>query len=93
MKRKLKIILILFICIFIFVYSLAVIKSINNIHKIKEMDREEVHYDADDWFIMVDKENGLIGIYDGIEPVFHFFCDTSNIPCDLTEIPILVIDR
>lgn len=91
MKRKLKIILIMFICIF--AYSLAVIKSINNIHKIKEMDREELHYDADDWFIMVDKEKGLIGIYDGTEPVFHLFCDTSNIPCDLTEIPILVIDR
>ena len=90
MKRKLKIILILFICIF--VYSLAATK-INNIHKIKEMDREEVHYDADDWFIMVDKENGLIGVYDGIKPVIHFFCDTSNIPYDISEIPILVIDR
>ena len=38
---------------------------------IDEMDRAELHYDADDYFMMVDKENSLIGFYDGAMPINH----------------------
>lgn len=42
---------------------------------IDEMDRAELHYDADDYFMMVDRENMLIGFYDAATPINHIWID------------------
>lgn len=57
---------------------------------IKEMDANELHYDADSWFIMVDKEHNLIGVYYATDPIFHEYCDTDRFENGVIDIPTLV---
>lgn len=56
---------------------------------IEEMNAQELHYDADDYFLMVDRTAGLIGFYDGITPLRHTYTSgysgMSNIPCGVYE--------
>ena len=42
---------------------------------IKRMDARELHYDANDWFILIDTSDGHIGIYNAEIPVKHIFVD------------------
>ncbi|MDO4650644.1 MAG: hypothetical protein Q4B26_18570 [Eubacteriales bacterium] len=58
----------------------------------KFLDRNELHYDADDLFILADEETGLIGVYDGIKPVHYFYCK-ELFDSDLDSIPFLIINR
>lgn len=39
------------------------------------MDARELHYDANDWFIMIDTADGHIGIYNAEIPYKHIFVD------------------
>ena len=56
---------------------------------IEEMNAQELHYDADDYFLMVDRTAGLIGFYDGITPMRHTYTSgysgMSNIQCGVYE--------
>ncbi len=38
---------------------------------IEEMNRQELHYDADGHFIMLDRTTGLLGFYNGCDPLEH----------------------
>lgn len=38
---------------------------------LKEMDAREVHYDADDYFLMIDATNGIAGFYYCAHPLTH----------------------
>lgn len=58
--------------------------------QIQDMDKNELHYDATDWFIMVDKEHNLVGLYHGTEPIFHEYCDTDKFRNGVIDIPTLV---
>ena len=41
--------------------------------KEERMDRRELHYDADGEFIMIDTQDGLMGVYDAVKPVRHIW--------------------
>ena len=41
---------------------------------IEEMNRVELHYDADGYFLMIDTENGLLGMYNATKPLKHYPC-------------------
>lgn len=55
-----------------------------------ELDRLEVHYDADDLFVIADKRTGLVGIYYGVKPIHYFYSD-DMFRSDLDSIPYLII--
>lgn len=38
---------------------------------LKEMDAREVHYDADDYFLMIDAKKGIAGFYYAAHPLTH----------------------
>lgn len=38
------------------------------------MDRRELWYDADDYFVMVNTTDQIVGVYDAITPIYHFRC-------------------
>ncbi len=63
----------------------------NSLNK-RYLDRNELHYDADDLFILADEETGLIGIYDGVKPV-HYFYNKELFDSELDSIPFLIINR
>ena len=42
------------------------------------MDALELHYDADGYFIMVDKTHDIIGIYKGTEAICHITGKTDD---------------
>lgn len=54
---------------------------------VDKMNAKELHYDADGWFIMVDKEHDLVGIYWATEPVRHIQLDTSRFENGVIDIP------
>lgn len=58
----------------------------------KALDSNELHYDADDLFILADEKTGLIGVYDGVKPI-HYFYSKELFESDLDAIPYLVINR
>lgn len=72
------------VCISIVICSLIMVivySSTTYIHYkslFNQMDAEELHYDADDWFIMVDKTNDIIGIYKGATPIHHIIGGTDS---------------
>ena len=43
---------------------------------IKEMNSLELHYDADDYFLMIDQKHHIMGFYgdDGVTPMKHMGC-------------------
>lgn len=41
---------------------------------IEEMNKMELHYDADDYFIMVNATDGFLGVYKATTPLKHFKC-------------------
>ena len=41
------------------------------------MDKRELWYDADDWFIMIESKSGLVGVYYADRPVEHASCRTA----------------
>lgn len=41
--------------------------------KEEKMDRRELHYDADGEFIMIDTQDGHMGVYDAVKPVRHIW--------------------
>lgn len=47
--------------------------------KAEAMDRRELHYDADDDFILIDTQEGLMGVYHGCDPLTHFWGDFRKI--------------
>lgn len=53
----------------------------------QRMDARELHYDANSWFILIDKSEGMIGIYDGTKPVQHIWVDVS---IDEGVFPVLI---
>lgn len=74
MKKKVKCVLLLTAL----VIGLGCGIRYNHLKAIEEMDRNELHYDADGWFLMVNKGKNLVGLYYATEPVMHKFCDTSK---------------
>ena len=42
---------------------------------ITDMDREELHYDADSYFLMIDQKHHIMGFYDGTHPMRHMWCN------------------
>lgn len=42
------------------------------------MDSAELHCDADGPFAMIDSEHGLIGVYNGTQPLEHFWADEAK---------------
>lgn len=43
--------------------------------QIEEMNARELHYDADDWFILIDRKTGLCGVYKACTPIEHSYLD------------------
>lgn len=44
-------------------------------HQIENMNRQELHYDADGPFIMLNRATGLLGYYEGCTPIHHEWVD------------------
>lgn len=42
------------------------------------MDSAELHCDADGPFVMIDSEHGLIGVYNGTQPLEHFWTEEAK---------------
>lgn len=84
---KIKCVMFTFLCVLI---AAAVIITGRKAEAIKEMDSQELHYDADGWLLMVDKEHDLIGIYHAEKPVGHINCDTSGFENGVIDIPALI---
>ena len=65
---------------------------------IEEMNSKELHYDADGYFLMIDTENGLIGIYDAIKPLKHYDCkvmveiNKPGVVWKVTDLELLGLD-
>lgn len=82
MKKSVRIIhnvvlaLIVFVCFVGITYMKARLEYEDS--AIDETDRTELHYDADGYFMMVDKEYRLIGFYDGITPINHIWVADFN---------------
>ena len=55
---------------------------------VSEMNRKELHYDANSWFFMYDTDSGLFGIYDGCEPVRHIYI--SDLEIEPGVYPVLI---
>lgn len=51
---------------------------------IEKMDEQELHYDADGYFVMLDTENGLLGIYNVTEPLEHILVG-DQLPNDVAH--------
>lgn len=58
---------------------LAIAFELHRSDCIREMNAKELHYDANDWFILINKSEGLIGIYDGTEPIQHIWVNETKI--------------
>lgn len=59
--------------------------------EITEMNQEELHYDADGLFIIIDKDKKLIGVYHGTEPLSHAKTeDLLFLEEGVQECPILI---
>lgn len=78
MKRKIELIcwvLILVTCL----YLGGAVRQYNRRQAVIEaMNRQELHYDADDYFVMIDTGNGLIGLYRAITPLKHYNCTVQQ---------------
>lgn len=48
-------------------------ESLKRAAKCEDMDKRELHYDADDDFILIDTQEGLMGVYHGCDPLKHFW--------------------
>ena len=57
---------------------------------IADMNARELHYDADGWFILVNRECDLVGVYMADMPVTHFYMDTDMFTEKQFDIPCLV---
>ena len=81
----------IFLIIILAVSVFAVYQRIENGKQRREaeqsMDARELHYDANSWFILIDKSEGLIGIYDGTKPVQYIWVDVS---IDEGVFPVLI---
>lgn len=87
-----KTIAIIFVCVLLGAISMLLgAEVVTRETQIKEMDARELHYDADNWFIIVDKDKGLIGIYFADLPVAHIKADTELFHGDVIEIPTLIL--
>ena len=53
---------------------------------IQTMDAKELQYDAYDWFVMIDLNSNLIGVYDGIKPIEH-----QKLETDLSYYPTPIV--
>ena len=58
--------------------------SVSRIRGIQNMNRQELHYDADGYFLMLNTKTGLLGFYDGTEPVRHLWVN-DQIPAGIQE--------
>ena len=52
---------------------IGIIRTIQN-DAIDHMNKEELHYDANGYFVMISADDGLIGVYDGRNPIKHYGC-------------------
>ena len=41
---------------------------------IEEMNKTELHYDADGYFVMVNTAAEIVGVYDAVTPLNHYKC-------------------
>ncbi len=67
-KRNLLLILAMLLLVF------CLVQALGHQHKhrvIEEMNRQELHYDADGYFIMLDRTTGLLGFYNCCDPLGH----------------------
>lgn len=55
---------------------------------VEEMNKMELHYDADDYFIMVNESEGLLGVYKATTPIRHFRCKVA----DDEQVDFLVVE-
>ena len=59
-----------------------------------EMDKRELNYDADGWFIMVDKDNDLVGVYYATKPIFYQYGVSDEFESKgVLDAKILVYDK
>ena len=49
------------------------VRACNRASKEERMNIRELHYDADGGFIMIDMEDGHMGIYEAIKPLRHIW--------------------
>lgn len=67
----------------LFVMALVMFTLLSGIHMIKVadettleiMNKRELWYDADGYFILVNERTHLVGVYDGTKPLRHFSCE------------------
>ena len=55
----------------------VMIISFSKIGAIQEMNRQELHYDADGYFLMLNSKSGLLGIYEATEPIRHVWVNNQ----------------
>ena len=48
-----------------------------------QMDERELWYDADDWFVLIDCEDGVLGVYNGNTPIEKAPCFINTYKYDL----------
>ena len=80
-------IIVLFVILCVLAFWLKKSKDVKEKAAIRQMDAKELHYDANDWFIMIDKSEGLVGVYYGTKPIQHIWTDVD---IDEGVFPVLI---
>ena len=62
--------LFLIVTTFLFLYG---VRAYWRAEKEAGMDARELHYDADGGFIMIDMQEGLMGVYNAVKPMWHIW--------------------
>lgn len=52
------------------------------------MDRRELWYDANGYFVMVNTTDKIVGVYDAITPIYHFPCTIDQAIENMTVITV-----
>lgn len=56
----------------------------------REMNKTELHYDADGYLILVNKNHNLVGLYDHNYLICYINADADSFSDDLKSIPVVV---
>lgn len=63
------------ICLFTF--GIIIASGCEKLEPTSKLDSYELHYDADGYFLLINDNDNLMGVYDGPEALEHFYLDLN----------------
>ena len=66
------------ICLFTF--GIIIASGCEKLEPTSKLDSYELHYDADGYFLLINDNDNLMGVYDGPEALEHFYLDLNCTP-------------